>query len=154
MYTLDIDWKVSTSETSILKEIRGLSFKKYELLNNNETCNTTLFRYIGGNETKEISEIKANAMEKLFYYFIRNSLDGYRKIFNDLNVESANTIEKMFSSYQRTLLSLLICIIIILVVFVIFYVIKACYDYSFYQLLFLYYYHIENEQLHFENQIP
>ena len=153
MYTLDIDWNVSTSETSILKEIRGLSFKKYELLNNNETCNTTLFRYIGGNETKEISEIKANVMEKLFYYFIRNSLDGYRKIFNDLNVESANTIEKMFSSYQRTLLCLLICIIIILVVFVIFYVIKACYDYSYYQLLFLYYYHIENEQLHFENQI-
>ena len=153
IYTLNIDWNVYRSETSILKEIRGLSFKKYELLNNDETCNTTLFRYIRENETIEISEIKANVMEKLFYYFIRNSLDGYRNIFNDLKVESANTIEKMFSTYQKTLFCFFICIIILLVVFVIFYVIKACYDYSYYQLLFLYYYHIENEQLHFENQI-
>ena len=106
--TLNIDWTVLESKTSFLEEIRKISFKIYELINN-----------------------KANNMEKILFYFLNNSLRVFRIIFNELIIECEDTILKMFSNYQIKLIYLLISIIMVLVLFVIFYIIKACYDYSF-----------------------
>ena len=154
VYNLNIDWSVLESQTSILEEIRKLSFKTYNLINNNETCNIKSIGYSGGKENMYNNiGLLSNNMERILFYFVLNSLRGYRDTFNQLNIECANSIEKMFSDYQKILFSLLLCIIIILTIFVIFYIIKVCYDYSYYHLLFLYYYHIENEQLKFENQL-
>ena len=152
--TLNIDWSVLESKTSFLEEIRKISFKIYELINNNQTCDLDFIKYFNKDE-KNIKnyDFKANNMEKILFYFLNNSLRVFRIIFNELIIECEDTILKMFSNYQIKLIYLLISIIMVLVLFVIFYIIKACYDYSYYQFLFLYYYHIENDQIKFENQI-
>ena len=151
---MNIDWTVLESKTSFLEEIRKISFKIYELINNNLTCDLDFIKYINKDENNiKNYDFKANNMEKILFYFLNNSLRVFRIIFNELIIECEDTILKMFSNYQIKLIYLLISIIMVLVLFVIFYIIKACYDYSYYQFLFLYYYHIENDQIKFENQI-
>ena len=156
IYNLNLDWSVLPLNVTILEEIRKLSFIAYGLTYNNESCDINSiyeFSKEGEDNYKNKYTNKTNIMQKIFFYFMRNTLSGYRIILNNLIVECGLAIRDTFMEVQTILFYLLICIIILLIIFVIFYIIKACLDYSYYQLLFLYYYHIEKEQLSFENQI-
>jgi hypothetical protein len=92
-------------------------------------------------------------MQKLLFYFLNNILSKYRVSFGKLTEECTISIEQIFYDYQNIILFFLILLIILLLVFVILYIIKVCWDFSYYQLLFIYYYNIENNQLKFENHI-
>ena len=73
--------------------------------------------------------------------------------FEKLSEEFAFSLEKMWKEYQYIHLILIFIVVPILFVFVIIYCIKYCLDNSLYQLLFLYYYKIENYQKIFETKI-
>ena len=55
----------------------------------------------------------------------------------------------MWINYQNLVIYLLTCIFILLIIFIIVYIIKYNFDYSYYKLLFLYYYNIETEQIYY-----
>ena len=141
IWNLNIDWNISYLEAGILKEIRRLEYSTYGLIYNDENCNISVF--YDSFEKQKLSGNKPNSIQRIIYYFIRNTLSAYKIVFTKLAEECVISIEKMFMAYHNTIFYLLISIIILLIVFIITYIIKVCYDYSFYQLLFLYYYHIE-----------
>ena len=156
IYDLNLDWTILDLNISIIEEIRKLSYKAYGLTYNNETCDIKAiydFSMLGTDIYKNMYANKVNNMQKIFFYFMYNTLRGHKRMVNELLVECAHAIVNMFMNFENILLYLLICVIILIIVFAIFYIIKACYDYSYYQLLLLYYYHIEKKQLQFENQI-
>jgi len=156
VYSLNLDWTILVEEVDILKEIRKLSYKAYDLTYTTEICQiNTFYNYIelGPSiiKTKEVNE--ANNMQKLLFYFLNNILSRYRVSFGKLTEECVISIEKIFYNYQNIILYFLIILIILLLVFIILYIIKVCWDFSYYRLLFTYYYNIENDQLKFENQV-
>ena len=156
VYYLNLDWTISEEKVDILEEIRKMSYKTYGLAYNNETCQINKFykfNETGNNFYIQGNPEESNTMQKTFYYFLRNTLLRYKTSFDKLSEECSITIEKMFFNYQNILFYLLIFIIIILLIFIITYIFKICFDYSYYHLLFIYYYNIENSQLKFENQI-
>ena len=156
VYTLNLDWTISSGNTDFLKEIRKLTYIAYALSYSTEICQiNTFYNYVELGptkiKTKEINE--ANNMQKLLFYFLNNILSRYRISFDKLSEECVVSIEKIFFNYQNIILYFLIILIILLLVFIILYIIKVFWDFSYYQLLFRYYYNFENNQLKFENQI-
>ena len=156
VYYLNLDWSVSEVKADLLEEIRKLSYKAYGLVSSNKVCQIDTFYdfiQIGPSiiNLKKMNE--ANDMQKILFYFLNNILIRYKASFDKLSEECVTTIQKIFFNYQNTLFYLLIILIILLLIFIILYIIKVFWDISYYQLLFMYYYNIENEQLKFGNQI-
>ena len=140
----------------IIEEIRKLSYITYGLASTSEICQIDIFYdYIelGPSivQKKEVNE--ANNLHRLLFYFLNNILSRYKVSFDKLSEECVISIEKIFFNYQNLLLYLLIVLVILLLIFIILYVIKVFWDFSYYNLLFIYYYNIENDQLKFENKI-
>ena len=154
---LNDDWTVIKEKVEFLEEIRSLSYKINSLSNSTDLCNIINTFYISEREASDRynnGELeKSNEIQKIVFYFLKNIFPSYRQKFDDLSEESASTIERIWVHFQHTLSYLLIVIILIIAIFIIFYIIKYCFDCSFYQLLFLYYYTIEKSQLKFENEI-
>ena len=150
------DWTTSNKKVDILYEIRRLSYVFHSLTNTNDTCNLTLFyEYIqkGNKIYDEGYTGKANDMQKIAFYFFMNIFSYYQKTFDQLSNECLTSIDNMWINFQNIILYFLIIIQILIFAFIILYIIKIKFDYSYYKILFLYYYNIENEQLKFQNQI-
>ena len=150
------DWTTSNKKVDILYEIRRLSYVFHSLTNTNDTCNLTLFyEYIqkGNKIYDEGYTGKANDMQKIAFYFFMNIFSYYQKTFDQLSNECLTSIDNMWINFQNIILYFLIIIQILIFAFIILYIIKIKFDYSYYEILFLYYYNIENEQLKFQNQI-
>ena len=153
---LNDDWTALKEKVELMGELRSLSYKLYDLSNTNESCNINSFyeyEKFGQEIFKSGKVEKSNDIQKIIFYFLKNIFTSYKISFDKLSEESANTIIKMWVNYQFMIYCLLICIIILMTFFIIIYLIKVKFDYSYYKLLFLHYYHIESEQLKFENQI-
>ena len=137
-------------------EIYNLN-KFSSLYSSNSTCNitSTFYKYQDINSDIYFSGKveRANEIQKILYYFLRNIFSAYKIKFDLLSEECSSTIEKLWLNFQKNLYALLISIISINILFVAFYIIKICLDYSYYQILILFYYNIENSQMEFENQI-
>ena len=156
VYHLNLDWTISEVEVDILQEIRQLSYKAFGLVYTNDICQINTFYdfiQIGPSIIKQKELNQANNMQQILFYFLNNILKRYKSSFDKLSEESAISIQKIFFNYQNTLFYLLIILIILLLIFIILYCIKSIWDTSYYHLLFMYYYNIENEQLKFGNQI-
>ena len=156
VYYLNIDWSVSELKVDILEEIRKLSYRTYGLVSSNEVCQINTFYdfiQIGPSIVKQKEINGANDMQKTLFYFLNNILKRYKASFDKLSEECVISIQKIFFNYQNTLFYLLIFLVILLLILIILYIIKIFLDFSYYQLLFMYYYNIENDQLKFENQI-
>jgi len=156
VYYLNLDWSVQARKSDLLEEIRKLSYITYGLVNSNEVCQINIFYefiQIGPSIINQKKMDEANTMQKLLFYFLNNILINYKAIFDKLSEECAISIQKIFFNYQNSLFYLLIVLIILLLIFIILYIFKILWDISYYQLLFMYYYNIENEQLKFGNQI-
>ena len=156
VYHLNLDWTISEVEVDILQEIRQLSYKAFGLVYTNDICQINTFYdfiQIGPSIIKQKELNQANNMQQILFYFLNNILKRYKASFDQLSEECATSIQKIFFNYQNTLFYLLIILIVLISMFIILYVIKICFDVSYYQLLFMYYYNIENEKLKFVNQI-
>ena len=156
IYILSDDWTPSIENVELLSEIRSLSYKLYDLSNTNQMCDLiTFYEYEKSGQEIFINGMvdKANDIQKIIFYFLKNIFSAYKSTFDELSEESANTIEKMWVNYQYIIYCLLFSVVLLMIIFIIIYIIKINFDFSFYQLLFLYYYNIENEKLKFENQI-
>jgi len=156
VYYLNLDWSASIVKSDLLEEIRKLSFRTYALVSSNQTCQINTFYdfiQIGRSivNLKKMDEV--NDIQKILFYFCNNILKTYKANFDILSEECVTTIQKIFFNYQNSLFYLLIILIILLLIFIILYTIKIFWNISYYQLLFMYYYNIENEQLKFGNQI-
>ena len=156
-FNLNDDWNYTISNLTLMEELRSLSYKIDSLTNSTDTCNVSSSFYLYQNINSELYKSgklsAANEVQKIFYYFIRNLLTQYKIIFDELSEEIADAIEKIWYNYQYILMILLIFMSLLITIFLILYIIKICFDFSYYQLLFIYYYNIENEQLKFENYI-
>ena len=154
IYNLNEDWTSSFEKVELIEELRSMSFKIFSLSYSNEICNISsiFFENIKSKADNGYLQ-KANEIQKNVYYFLRNLLTSYKEIFNNLSEESVITIEKLWENYQFHLYIMLISLIIIIFLLIIIYMIKVYFDYLFYQLLILYYYNIDNEQLKLEYQI-
>ena len=154
---LNEDWSTSTINIDLMEEIRSLTFKLETLANTSEICNITYTFYEFDNFTSDIyisgKFLKANEIQKVVYYFLSNIFQSYKLSFDKLIQESVSTIEKLWNIYQNNIFYTIISVSIIIIIFIIIFIIKKCFDFSYYKLLFLYYYNFENEQLKFENQI-
>ena len=154
---LNEDWSISKNDIDLMEELRSLTFKLDSLTNTTEICNITSnfykFSYFTSDIYKSGNSPKANDIQKIIYYFLSNTFNSYKITFDQLLEESVTTIEKLWNIYQNNLYNIIIAIGIIVIIFIVIYIVKKCFDYSYYKLLFLYYYNIENEQLKFENQI-
>ena len=107
VYSLNLDWTISAENVDILKEIRKLSYKAYDLTYSTEICQiNTFYNYIelGPSiiKTKEVNE--ANNIQKLLFYFLNNILSRYRVSFGKLTEECAISIEQIFYDYQNIIL--------------------------------------------------
>ena len=152
VYNLNEDWTFTNTTVDLMEELRSLSYKLYNLLYTSDSCDITNTFYIYENLNSKNYE-KAKSIHKIFFYFLKNIFENYKKTFDKLSVECASTIQNLWSQYQNILFNLIIAIMILLFVFIFLYIIKICLDYSYYQLLFLYYYNVDNNQLKFRNQI-
>ena len=157
IFSLNDDWSYTKQYVELLEEIRSLSIKLTSLSNSTDICNLTSTFYLSEKLNPENylngKLEKSNDIQKIIYYFFRNIFTSYKPTFDKLLEEGASSIELIWENFQHILFYLLTFVIIITLIFFIFYVIKFCFDYSYYQLLFLYYYDIESEHLKFENQI-
>ena len=157
IYNLNDDWSSSNETVNLMEELRSLSFKLDSLSYITEKCSITSTFYIYNinmtNIYKSGKVPKANDIQKIVYYFLRNIFTSYKLRLDQLSEETSNTIEKLWVNFKNNIFYLIISIFLIIIIFSIFYIIKVCFDYSYYQLLILYYYNMENEQLKFENQI-
>ena len=154
---LDNSWNISYRQVDILEETRRLSYIISSATeNSDELCNFDLiFVYSSYNlsEYKEGVIYVPNNKQKLFYYFIANILTNYKETFEKLSEECTNSLLIMYDKFQKIHLYLIFGVLFFLFSFIVIFCIKYCLDNSFYQLLFLYYYKIENEQKKFETQI-
>ena len=154
---LNEDWTVDTKKTDLMGEIRSLSYKIHRLSYTNESCNISsafyLFEELKSKIYTDGLVSKANEIQKILFYFNRNIFGTYNAVFERLSNESTNAIINIWAYYQNNSYFYLISLIIIIFMFLIFYIIKICFDYSYYQLLFLFYFNIDEEQLKLENQI-
>ena len=154
--TLDSDWGISNRTVDILEETRRLSYIIGGAVNDiNASCDIGVFYdVLVNNSGVNVKNYKnPNNKQKLFYYFNANILKNYKMTFEKLSEEFALSLEKMWKEYQYIHLILIFIVVAILFVFSIIYCIKYCLDNSLYQLLFLYYYKIENYQKIFETKI-
>ena len=154
--TLDSDWGISNRTVDILEETRRLSYIIGGAVNDiNASCDIDVFYdVLVNNSGVNVKNYKnPNNKQKLFYYFNANILKNYKMTFEKLSEEFALSLEKMWKEYQYIHLILIFIVVAILFVFSIIYCIKYCLDNSLYQLLFLYYYKIENYQKIFETKI-
>ena len=72
VYSLNLDWTISAENVDILKEIRKLSYKAYDLTYSTEICQiNTFYNYIElGPSIIKIKEVnEANNIQKLLFYF-------------------------------------------------------------------------------------
>ena len=156
VYTLGNDWKFSQKTVDILEEARRLSYIISDSANSlNELCDYDYaFELINNRSLLDENNYEyPNNKQKLFFYFNSNILNSYKLVFESLSEECAISLEKMWKDYQNIHLIFNIIVVIILVAYIIIYCIKYCLDNSFYQLLFLFYYKIENYQQQFETKI-
>ena len=157
IYNLNDDWSVYEQSVDLMEELRSLSYKIHDLQYTNDKCNITNTFYEIDNYTSEQYTEKnrgrTNSIHKIFFYFAKNTFRTYKTIFDRLSEETTSTIQELWRHYQYNLFNILISIIILLFIFMTIYIVKICYDYSYYQLLFLYYYNIEVNQLKFQYQI-
>ena len=153
---LGTDWGVSNRTVDILEETRRLSYVIGGALENpNDKCDYGIFyNYLIKDKKSDLNNLTIpNSRQRLFYYFNANILANYKVTFEKLSEEFTSVLEKMWDEYQYIHLILIVFVISILLVFIIIYFIKYCLDNSFYQLLFLYYYKIENYQKRLETKI-
>ena len=151
---LENDWQINMRKVDILEEIRRFSYNIYSLTSSNNICNINLFyRYFQNSDEFYENKYISNDLQKIFFYFGANIFTNYKTTFDRLSEEFINSLENLWIQFKSILLLLLLFIIIISVSFLVFYIIKVCHDYSYFQLLFLYYFNIENEQLEFQNKI-
>jgi len=154
---LDNSWNVSYKKVDILDESRRLSYIITSATENTEElCNCDLLFVYSAFNLSEYDlglAYKPNNKQKLIFYFISNILLNYKIIFEKLSEECTNALLIMYDTFQKIHLYLIFSVLILLFAFIIIFCIKYCLDNSYYQLLFLYYYKIENEQKKFETQI-
>ena len=149
------DWKIINKTVDILEEIRRLSYALYSLSTTRYECNINkfyLFSELNFNFEGQNIE-NCNEMQKIFFYFANNVLTNYQLTFDKLTEECIISLGYLWDNYSTIFYYLLYIIISLLFIFCIIYIIKLSNDYTYYELLFLYYYNIENDQLEFENKI-
>ena len=155
--SLENDWEKSNRTVDLLEETRRLSYVIGSALESeDDKCNFSIFYEIskeGYEGFKGSKDKKPSFKQKLLFYFIYNIFTAYKNSFDKLSDECSSALEIMWKEYQNVHLYLVIAILSALFAFIIIYFIKYCLDNSFYQLLFLYYYNIENEHKKFETQI-
>ena len=138
IYILNDDWTPSIENVELLSEIRSLSYKLYDLSNTNQMCDLiTFYEYEKSGQEIFINGMvdKANDIQKIIFYFLKNIFSAYKSTFDELSEESANTIEKMWVNYQYIIYCLLFSVVLLMIIFIIIYIIKINFDFSFYQLL-------------------
>ena len=153
---LNDDWSYSNQSVDLMEELRSLSFKIYDLQYTNEKCdvtNTFYDKYFNSTLFTNGKVGRANNIHKIFFYFIKNTFMTYKRIFDRLSEETTSTIQELWGHYEYNLLCILVSLIILILVFIIIFFVKICFDYSYYQLLFLYYYNYETNQIKFQNLI-
>ena len=156
IYTLSDNWENKTRKVDLLEETRRLSYVISNAVNEiNGTCEyDSIYKYYQNfNEFMQTFHEPPNYRQKLFFYFNSNILSNYKMTFEKLSEVCASALEKMWSEYQQIHLVITSIVLGVLLVFIIIFCIKYCLDNSFYQLLFLYYYKIENYQKKFETKI-
>ena len=136
----------------ILDEIRSLSYNLHGLTSIDGKCNLKLF-YEYFVKKGETPKENVNNIQKIFFYFASNIFDNYKKTFDRLSEEFVYSLENIWKHDRIYLMILILLILLIIILFIVVYIIKICFDFSYYQLIFLYYYYIEEEQLEFENKI-
>ena len=152
--TLADDWGISSKKVDILEETRSLSYIIGNALENNEEeCEIEMFYKYLMKEALTYNNSIPNNKQKLFFYFNYNILTNYKTTFEKLSEDCTYSLEKLWEEFQNIQLYIIIIIVYILLIFFIIFCVKFCQDNSFYQLLFLYYYKIENYQNKFETQI-
>ena len=151
IYTLNNDWSITSRKVDILEETRKLSYIiSGAIQKENELCNLDII-YLYSLYGFQPNE--PNMKQKLFFYFIFNILTNYKTTFEKLSVECAYSLLIMYDTFQKIHIYIIFGVLFFLITFIIIYCIKHSLDNSYYQLLFLYYYKIEDEQKKFETQI-
>ena len=153
---LNNDWTISQKNVDLMEEIRRIAVLTYDLRVKNDSCNNvTFYKYLNkGSDIFKNGEVnEAKGIEKIFFYFFSNIFVNFKDIFNKLTEEAIKILIFLGYIFLIKLLYYVIGILIISIIFIIIDIIKFYYDYSYYQILFLYYFIITNEQLEFEKQI-
>ena len=149
------DWEIINKNVDILEEMRRLSYALNSLSSARDKCNISIFYLFSKNnftfEGKNVE--KCNEMQKVFFYFENNILTNYQVTFDKLTEECIISLGYLWDNYATIFYYILYIVISLLFIFCVVYIIKIKNDYSYYELLFLFYYNIENEQLEFENKI-
>ena len=156
--TKEDDWESNIRKTDLISEIRRLSYIIGNAINNyDDTCDIDIIYEFSilHNEQSDKNQLPPHLTQKqkLFFYFAYNALNTYKKTFEKLSEEYSSSLLKMWKIYETTQIYFIISVVIVLFIFFIIFCVKYCLDTSFYQLLFLYYYNINNEQKKFETQI-
>ena len=155
--TLENDWRSNKRKSDLLYETRRLSYIISNAINDDkEICNMDLLyefsitdiMYTMNNDLSPPTQ-----KQKLFFYFVANILNTYKKSFENLSKECVSSLLKMWNVYEKIQMYFIHCAMFTLFIFFIIFCVKYCLDTSFYQLLFLYYYNIEKKQKKFESQI-
>ena len=147
------DLSISMRNTDLLEETRRLSYVIGNSINNDSvTCDIEDIYEFAVDRTF-FNNYRPTSKQKLFFYFVTNILNNYKKTFEILSEECASSLLKMWKIYEKTQMYFIIFVIFFLFFFFLIFCVKYCLDTSFYQLLFLYYYRIEDEQKKFETQI-
>ena len=156
IHTLNDDWTVENRKADILNEMRRLSYILYNLTTTNDICNITFFyEYMekGPDYFNDKNISSPNDIQQIFYYILSNTISNFHISFEKLSNQCIITLKNMWINFQSILFYLFYSILIILILVIVIYIIKACYDSYYYQILFLYYYDIEEEQLKFYSKI-
>ena len=150
------DLSIIRNKTDLLEEMRRLSYViGNTITDSDDRCEIEMiYEYsIRGNDKDFFKDYKPTYKQKLFFYFVYNALINYKTTFESLSEECDSSLLKMWNIYEKTQMYFIVSVIIDLLIFFVIFCIKYCFDTSFYQLLFLYYYKIEDEQKKFETQI-
>ena len=150
------DLSISVKKADLLEEVRRLSYVIGNTISDSDdSCDIDMiYEYsVRGNDKSFFKDYRPTYKQKLFFYFVYNVLKNYKTTFEILSEECDSSLLKMWNLYEETQMYFIIFVVIDLIIFFVMFCVKYCLDTSFYQLLFLYYYKIENEQKNFENQI-
>ena len=151
IYNLNNDWDVKESKTNLLDEIRHLSYKLQVLSSGNYANKCKMNQIINFGEGKKDGE--PNDYIKVFFYFYRNILFSFKPKFDELTDEIVLAIKNIMLHYDDNLIIINIYIFIIFVFLVLCSRFKSNLDSSFYEYLFMNYYHINKEELKLEQNI-